>query len=273
MENGAEQRVSVAVPPLGGELAGRPVRITIAGCYSHLADHRVRKRQLMEWVLLLCVQGQGWARRGTGEDQPLANGQGVLLPPGVPHSYGSLPRDPWTVLWLHCTGPGVPALAGRAGDGNVFAFSPEAPALAREALRHLRAGLGTPNVLCAEAALTRLLALLGTGEQVGAPLPLPVVRAQALLQDLAHPLDLEAIARRVGLSKYHLVRQFRRWVGETPMEYRGRLRLARACDLLADPQNTLARISETLGYSSPYHFSAAFKERYGIAPSAFRRLL
>ena len=273
MENAAEQRLSVAVPPLGGELAGRPVRITIAGCYSHLADHRVLDRQLMEWVLLLCVQGQGWARRGAGEDQPLAKGQGVLLSPGVSHSYGSLPRDPWTVLWMHCTGPGVSALAGRAGEGNVFAFSPEAAALAQEALRQLRAGLSTPDILCAEAALTRLLALPGAVGQANSPLPPPVARAQALLGDLAHPLDLEAIAHQVGLSKYHLARQFRRWVGETPMEYRSRLRLARACDLLADPGNTLTRISETLGYSSPYHFSAAFKERYGIAPSAFRRLL
>ena len=273
MENGMARRISVAVPPLGDEWETRPVRITIAGCYSHLTDHLVKGRKLDEWILLLCVQGQGWAAKGNGKNFSLTSGQGTLLAPNEPHSYGSLAQDPWTVLWMHCTGPGVAILAEKACDEAGFLSPPEAAPLVREALHYLRSGLSMEHILCAEASLTRLLALLGASERPDSLTPAPIAQAQALLQDLSNPLDLDELSRRVGLSKYHLVRQFHRCVGETPMEYRNRLRLARACDLLADPQNTLAHISELLGYSSPYHLSAAFKERYGISPSVFRDLL
>lgn len=272
MDSFEQTHISTAVPPLPeAELSSRPVRLAIAGFYRQMNQHLVRNRQLNEWILLLCTDGRGWAARGDEAAFPVERGQMVLLSPDQPHSYGNREGETWSLLWLHCTGAGVSALAGRAAQSGAFPAPPQAFELMRQILDEVRAGQQTTRVLYAESMLTRLLALIGhLPDHAVSP---AVLQAQQLLQDLAHPLDLDSLARATGMSKYYLRHQYRRFTGETPMEYRSRLRLAKACDLLADPQKTLAAISEELGYSSPYHLSSAFKARYGISPSAYRRLL
>lgn len=271
MDRSAYTRISTAVPPLPEtELSSRPVRIAIAGFYRQISDHLVRDRCLNEWVLLLCTDGHGWASQG-GEPFPVEQGQILLLRPNQPHSYGNRAGDSWSLLWLHCTGAGVPVIAGHAAQGGAFSAPPQSFELMRQILDELRAGQETARVLYAESLLTHLLSLLGNLQSHA--IPPAILQAQQILQDLSHPLDLDSLARATGMSKYYLIHQYRRFTGETPMEYRSSLRLAKACDLLADPRNTLAAISDMLGYSSPYHLSSAFKARYGISPSVYRKLL
>ena len=64
--------------------------------------------------------------------------------------------------------------------------------------------------------------------------------------------------------------KFRDFTGHNPKTYIDRLRMRRAQELLACPENTLDRIAEILGYSCSFHLSRRFKEITGISPSAFR---
>ena len=57
------------------------------------------------------------------------------------------------------------------------------------------------------------------------------------------------------------------------MEYLQQVRLRRACQLLSTTGLTVAQISDRLDYSSPFHFSSAFKRCFGISPSDYRRYL
>jgi AraC-like DNA-binding protein len=51
--------------------------------------------------------------------------------------------------------------------------------------------------------------------------------------------------------------------------YHLRLRLARALDLLPERED-LSGLAQDLGFSSHSHFSAAFKQVYGLTPAQFR---
>jgi AraC-like DNA-binding protein len=80
-----------------------------------------------------------------------------------------------------------------------------------------------------------------------------------------------SLARAVGTSRANLARRFTALVGEPVMTYLTRWRMTLAADLLADPNTTIAAVASQVGYASPFGFSAAFKRRYGISPTAHRR--
>jgi AraC-like DNA-binding protein len=86
------------------------------------------------------------------------------------------------------------------------------------------------------------------------------------------PRTLSTIARDVGISQYHLIRQFDAVFGETPHQYRTRARLDRAKQLLAGGAS-VTDACMTVGFSSVGSFSQLFARRVGVAPSAYRRRL
>lgn len=99
-----------------------------------------------------------------------------------------------------------------------------------------------------------------------------VARALAAIE--AHPelpWTVESLGAHVGLSRAALARRFGRHVGEPPLTYLTRWRLALAADFLAGTDLSLAAISARVGYSSPFALSAAFKRAHGVAPANFRR--
>ncbi|OXM62145.1 AraC family transcriptional regulator [Amycolatopsis vastitatis] len=88
----------------------------------------------------------------------------------------------------------------------------------------------------------------------------------------AAPWTVAALAARVGISRSTLAKRFAELVGEPPLTYLTRRRMALAADLLAErPGATVAEVARAVGYADPFGFSAAFKRVRGVTPSEFRR--
>ena len=81
-------------------------------------------------------------------------------------------------------------------------------------------------------------------------------------------LVLEELARNTALSKFHFIRQFRKYYGRTPHQYLKEVRIEAAKRLLKNG----AKVSEAcfqVGFESPTSFSMLFKEITGYNPSDF----
>jgi AraC family transcriptional regulator len=85
--------------------------------------------------------------------------------------------------------------------------------------------------------------------------------------------ELDAIARHVYSSPYHLARVFHAQVGITLHRYRSNLRLAAALTALGEGCDDLAALALRLGYAGHAHFSTAFREAFGCSPSVARTVL
>ena len=94
-----------------------------------------------------------------------------------------------------------------------------------------------------------------------------------LAERLTEPVNVEALARRLGIAYSHFRRVFKEHTGFSPWQYVLHLRLERARRLLASSDATLEEIAARLGFSSPFHFSRAFKRANGVAPDHWRRQL
>ena len=134
-----------------------------------------------------------------------------------------------------------------------------------------------------QAVLDRLLdlVLLGlvrswVGEEPGAVPSLArhdpaVQQALGLIQQHhEHPWTLVALARECQVSRATLARRFTATVGEAPMGYLTRWRIARAADLLVSGEESLESVARRVGYGSGFALSTAFKRERGISPREHR---
>lgn len=90
-------------------------------------------------------------------------------------------------------------------------------------------------------------------------------------RDHAEPLNVEALARAVGMSAGHLSRQFKLAYGESPYSYLMTRRIERAMALLRRGDLSVTDVCFAVGCSSLGTFSTRFTELVGVSPSAYRR--
>jgi len=100
----------------------------------------------------------------------------------------------------------------------------------------------------------------------------PIGRALALLhEEPGRAWTVDALAREVALSRSLLAQRFAALVGESPMQYLKRWRLALAARALRSGDEAIARVAERSGYETDAAFSRAFKREFGRPPSAWRK--
>ena len=88
-----------------------------------------------------------------------------------------------------------------------------------------------------------------------------------LLSRLENPPSLLELAQIVGVSDRTLQRVFQELFGKTVFSYLTDKRMEVAQQLLRQGNTTIAEVGNRIGYSNLGHFAAAFKRRFGIAPS------
>ena len=83
--------------------------------------------------------------------------------------------------------------------------------------------------------------------------------------------SIEAFARTLGVSTFHLCRVFKQMTRTTLHQYRNQLRLYYGADRLKTGIG-LADLALELGFSSHSHFSTAFLQLFGMSPRDMRKL-
>jgi AraC family transcriptional regulator len=87
------------------------------------------------------------------------------------------------------------------------------------------------------------------------------------------PFELASLAANCGYSYGRFLRAFRAKTGFSPHRYITRLRLNRAKQLMRKHSLTLLEIALETGFASHAHFTHAFRQHFGCAPSDFRHSL
>lgn len=99
-------------------------------------------------------------------------------------------------------------------------------------------------------------------------------KLQPVIAKAAHDAQdqsLADLAARLGQSPSHAHRTLSSALGETPKEFTQRLRLDRAAGLLLTAKDTILDIALICGFESHEVFVRAFRRRFGMTPSAYRK--
>jgi AraC family transcriptional regulator len=165
-----------------------------------------------------------------------------------------------------------------------FAFGPCDPSvflLQRLAVRHLREP--NPDPLLVEESLIesvglaierarRFHGLRSKGREATRAAHREIVdqTKELLAARFRERLTMGEIAGAIGVSRFHLSRVFRASTGFSLHGYRNQLRLRAALERIADPDTRLPGLAAELGFSGHSHFTASFREAFGVAPSELR---
>ncbi len=84
-------------------------------------------------------------------------------------------------------------------------------------------------------------------------------------------LDLDGVAREVGLSPFHFLRLFAKVLGVTPHQYLVRSRLRRAARMLSRDQGSITDVAYDVGFGDLSNFVRTFGRAAGVSPRAFRK--
>jgi len=93
-----------------------------------------------------------------------------------------------------------------------------------------------------------------------------------MLQNLAQPLSIDALAERAHMSRRTLIRRFREETGTSPMAWLTGARLDRARELLETTSQPVEHIGRFTGLGAPAGVRAAFHRHLGTSPQNYRTL-
>ena len=89
----------------------------------------------------------------------------------------------------------------------------------------------------------------------------------------SNTINLDEIAEEIGISKFHLSREFHNQFGITINQYLTTVRIEQACRLLKQKNTySIKQISEITGFSNDSYFGKVFKKLKGQTPFEYRNL-
>jgi AraC-like DNA-binding protein len=101
--------------------------------------------------------------------------------------------------------------------------------------------------------------------------PLIISRAKEYIHEhQAEELSLGQVAKAVNASASYLCRLFKRTTGINYNQYRSRMRLEDAKQLLMNPNLRVGEIAYNVGFQSLTHFNRVFKKFIGQSPTEYR---
>jgi AraC family transcriptional regulator, arabinose operon regulatory protein len=232
-----------------------------------------------DWLLIGTTEGVGYVRAG-GEAVTLVPGDLLLFAPDTPQEYGYLEDDvAWINIWVHFRARPhwIPWLVWppRARGVMVLRAQDSFPVIEAELLRTVEAQSRLTR-LHHDKALNALERVLIACDEVN-PLQQSgrmdrrIRKALDIVGErLAAPLNVDALAREVGLSRSRFSVLFTEQTNLSPQTYIEFMRLTRAAQLLRMSSWSVGQIAEEVGIPNAYYFSTRFRARYGIPPTTFR---
>ncbi|MBQ6918548.1 MAG: AraC family ligand binding domain-containing protein, partial [Prevotella sp.] len=106
-KDGFQGEQTVVLPPVLIEMEEhdelcQSLYITDIGYYPKAEHHqRTREKAISQYVLIYCVEGDGWYQVD-GQQHEVTKNQYFILPARKPHAYGT--QYSWTIYWVHFAG-------------------------------------------------------------------------------------------------------------------------------------------------------------------------
>ncbi len=87
---------------------------------------------------------------------------------------------------------------------------------------------------------------------------------------LSSDMSVLELAKMCCVSETFFRRLFKKYSGVSPIEYKNRIRISKAKQLLSSSELTIGEIVDILGFYDMAYFSKTFKEKTGVTPREYR---
>ncbi|SEN23198.1 AraC-like ligand binding domain-containing protein [Chitinophaga rupis] len=245
-----------------------------------IAHYRLRKNGCKDNILIYCLRGKGWYRIGSRTYQVGPN-QFFIIPATTQYiSYGADETDPWTIYWVHFSGPDMAgfnkSLNINTDDGpREIPLNEKGLQVWENMYESLEMGYSTDNLNNANFCLYHFIATFlypDKHQQRKSPAAEDHITQTILYMRsrLHEKLTVEDMAATHNLSASYFSTLFRKATGMPPIDYFIHLKIQKACQLLFQNNLKVKDVAEAIGYDDPYHFSRLFKKHMNVSPEQYK---
>lgn len=93
-----------------------------------------------------------------------------------------------------------------------------------------------------------------------------------ILNHLGDYYSLKDLAKKAGTNEHTLKKEFKKLFGETVFGFWSDAKMEKAQTMLLLDNKSINQVSEAVGYKNPQHFSTAFKKKFNMTPSIFKKI-
>lgn len=215
-----------------------------------------------------------------GKKYILNEGEGVLLAPGISHSYKKI-SEMWTTSFITITGRMESQIAGILENRKIIFIKKEQgeriAVIINDIItkhRSLPAATKSLSVECYRL-LMEFVDGVYTDNLADNPLYLkyvaPVIKE--IETSYASGLTVQELSSKVYITPQYLSKLFRRFLGCSAYEYLTNYRISKAKELLRGRYRMeIQSIAGQVGFEDSSHFIAMFKKQTGVTPYQFRKM-
>ena len=229
------------------------------------------------FILIYCVSGEGWYK--LDQKYLVKAGQYFILPANKHHSYGADLKQPWTIYWLHFAGETAEDI-WQIYSSNHFPlaaipFSQHRNQLFDQIYNLLEKGYSKEHIRFTSLAMNHLIGsflypkLFDSQNDNKVP-EMTDCAIEFMEANISGQITLKQLAEHVRYSAPHLMAEFKKKTGYSPIDYHNRLRIQKACQYLDLTDIRIKEVSYMLGFKDPYYFSRIFTKIIGKSPKAYK---
>jgi AraC-like DNA-binding protein len=239
-------------------------------------NYFTRRSGLKSYLMALTFSGEGQLEY-EGKKYMLRPNEGFIIDCRVPHYCRAASRLGWAYHIVHFEGFAMTDYFTqiRRGRGIQFSFSHDNPMYSLldelyDANREFnnRSEFLTSCILT--NMITEIMKAMSIFDTVEAPEKIKNIR-DYIEEHYAESISLEGLSDIFALSMYHLSREFKKYIGQSPGVYLRMIRIANAKALLHSTDMKIDGIAREVGFADNTHFFEVFKKYEHISPAAYRR--
>ncbi len=255
--------------------------ITHIGIFPRALGH-VRNRPLgsSQYILMYCVDGEGWIETQGKRKKILAN-QLFIIPPKTVCSYGSSIESPWTNYWLHYTGKNAAIYSPPLNQAIEIPPSNDARIeerlmLFEEMIQNLKDYFQPEKVVYANICLKHFLSsikYLSVYRSVNKEGENDVLQKVIafMKNNLNKTIRVAELAETCNCSASNIYKLFKKNLDSAPQDFFIHLKMDRARKYLTQTNLKVKEIGLKLGYEDQYYFSRIFTKHVGLSPANYRK--
>lgn len=234
-------------------------------------------RRLAEFQIVYITAGTGVFNDHSGS-RVITPGTLFLLRPGYWHSYRPNRDTGWTEYYIGFNGPAFREAVGRLFPDMrgplELGLSATLVDLFEQALFYAERQCGQTMTIL-ESIVMHMFALINYNLSTRNRADDKMVQAinsvkQYMANHLSEQIDMQALAKTLGMSYTWLRRTFRKNTGMPPAQYLQQLRVHSSMYFLRNTTLPVKNIALDCGFSTPEYYCSVFQDAVGMSPGAYR---
>lgn len=249
------------------------------GTLQSLEPHVSRRQNLNSFLFFMVLEGQGFLSY-EGTRHTISAGDCVWIDCTRPYFHESSAEHPWSLKWVHFNGPEAGVFYDTyLSRGNAYLFHPASMLPFSELLDqlYLCQQNKTPLMeLNSNRCLTDIITLCFMENEslklVESSIPQKLEQVHAyLLEHYAEKINLETLAARFFISKFHLSREYKRLYGTTIGNELTYQRISHAKSMLRFSSDSIDAIALSCGFQDSGYFIKVFRKAENMTPLEYRK--